>query len=294
MPQISVVMSTYNRADMIKQSAESVLGQTYSNFEFIIIDDCSKDNTCQIIEAYKDGRIKLIKNRQRKGCTFNYHVAQNISRGKYIAHIDDDDIWAPDKLEKQINYMLENSQIVLCGTFIETFGENSRPSWVFYIDGEQLDFAMNFYNPICHSSILYNKLFMEHHNINYNVNYLCSQDYEFYKQILLNGGKLANIEDNLVKYRMHSHRLTDIKESQFIQIENADKVKTELLSRFLNEAEIQKVFTLLKDFPFNKYNKENVLEAMNIIKTGALKNGLYNEEKINFVIDDIASDRYTF
>ena len=290
MVKLSVVMSTYNRAQMLLETVDSVLNQSFSDFEFIIIDDASVDNTNELIKNINDSRIRLYKNVENRGCTFNYHTAQNLAKGKYIVHIDDDDISLPNRFEIQYNYMEENKDTVLSGTFIETFGENARPSWVFYTDSELIDLSVNIYNPICHSSVIYRKSFMELNNINYNMNYICSQDYELYMQILECGGKITNISDTLVKYRMHNDRLTDNWQTQQIQINNAEKVKQRLLSRMFNSEEIEYIKELLKDFPFNNYNTDNVLEAVDLI---AQKNK-YKNDTIQLFKEDIKSRKYKF
>lgn len=293
-PLISVVMSTYNRAKILSETIESILAQTYDNFEFIIINDSSNDNTKDIIQKYSDNRIKLFNNKKNCGCTFNYHTAQNIAKGKYIAHIDDDDISYPKRLEKQIKYMEENTQVALLGTFIETFGENKRPTWVFYKEPKEIYFAMHLYNPICHSSIMYRKSFLEKHAINYDITKRCSQDYDLYKQIILQGGIIANLDEILVKYRMHKNRLTDMKETQDIQILNAEQIKKELLTRFIDMAELEKYNNLIKDFPFNNYNKEQVVKAIRILSMSMKTRG-YDYTKISEkIIKDIQNNLFKF
>ncbi len=285
-PLISVIMSTYNRENLVKEAVESVLNQTYKDFEFIIFDDNSSDNTYEFLNNYDDNRLKIYKNRTNCGCTFNYHNAQNLACGEYIAHIDDDDIWIEHKLRNQIDYMNNNPDIVLLGSFIETFGENARPSWVFDTDSDKLAFMMNFYNPICHSSIIYRKSFMLKNGINYDIRKKCSQDYDFYKQIIEAGGRISNLSDILVRYRMHKKRITDIKETQNIQIDNAENTKTELLKRFLNEDEIKNIKELMRDFPFNEYNMANVIQAIETAGERYVKK--YKTEKK--VIEDVKSD----
>ena len=295
-PLVSVVMSTYNRADILSEAVDSILNQTFDDFEFIIINDNSTDDTHEKLIRYKDSRIRLFNNKKNCGCTFNYHNAQNLACGKYVAHIDDDDISLPERFEKQVDFMESNLDIDLAGTFIETFGEQGkvRPSWVFYTEPETLDFMMNFYNPICHSSVMYRKSFVDKCGINYDITKKCAQDYDFYKQIIINNGKLANLSEVLVKYRMHSNRLTDINESQQIQIMNAEKIKYELLSRYLSKKQIENQNMLLEGFPFNSYKKENVITAVEIL--GSVINSENNEFQrvIEKVKTDIENDLFTF
>ncbi|MCD7779479.1 MAG: glycosyltransferase [Candidatus Gastranaerophilales bacterium] len=235
-----------------------------------------------------------MNNKKNCGCTFNYHNANNLAKGKYIAHIDDDDISFQNRLEKQLSFMENNDDIALSGTYIQTFGENVRPSWVFYTTSEKLDFMMNFYNPICHSSVIYRKNFVDKNAINYDIAKKCAQDYDFYKQILLRGGKLANIPEILVKYRMHLNRLTDIKETQEIQINNAAKIKKELLSRFFNEKIITEISALTLGFPFNDYSKDNVIAAINKTAVEYIRINKGFEQISNEIKNDIISNLYKF
>lgn len=293
-PYLSVVMPTHNRAHFLNETIDSVLNQTFSDFEYIIIDDASTDNTESFLRELKDPRIRIYRNSKNTNCTFCNHNGQNLAKGKYIAHLDDDDVLYPDKFEKQLNFLEKNKDIKLLGTFIETFGENQRPSWVFYKDFEVLDFAMNLYNPLCHSSIIYDKEFAESRRINYNLDYKCSEDYDLYKQFILQGGLIANLDEIMCRYRMHKIRLTDINESRQIMEDKAEIIKTELLKRFLSDDEIKTVRVLLKDFPFNEYKTEDVERAFGIIKTSNRNKGLYNPEAIDVVLNDIRNGRYKF
>ena len=287
---LSVVMSTYNRLQMLPEAVESVLTQSFGDFEFIIIDDNSTDGTFDYLHSLCDDRIKLFKNVENRGCTFNYHIAQNIAKGKYIAHIDDDDISLPARFEKQISFLESNKEISLLGTFIETFGENQRPSWVFYTEPEKIDLCMNFYNPICHSSITYRKDFVDKNFINYNLACKCAQDYDFYKQILFAGGKLANINEVLVRYRMHSNRLTDIRASQQIQIDVAENVKKELQLRFLSKEEHKKISDLMSSFPYNDYSLDDVVCALELVKNKSF----YSQELVQSLVNDIKNNLFKF
>lgn len=289
-PLVSVVMSTYNRADILKESVDSILNQSFTDFEFIIINDCSTDSTLDIISSYSDSRIKLISNRSNYGCTFNYHLANNLAKGQYVAHIDDDDVSFPARLQKQVEFMEKNNDISLLGTLIETFGDGKRPSWVFYEESNILEFVMNFYNPICHSSVMYRKSFVDKQSINYDVSKKCAQDYDFYKQIILKGGKLANLPEVLVKYRMHKNRLTDVKETQNIQIDVAENVKNELLSVYFSKSEIYQIKEKMKDFPFNKYNEEAVFQGLEFVDLRINS----NTELSKKIIFDIKNKRFQF
>lgn len=108
-PLVSVVIPTYNRGRVIGRAIESVLRQTFSDFELIIVDDGSTDNSCEIVGLYDDSRIRLIRNTQNRGANFCRNIGIKESKGKYIAFQDSDDEWTTDKLEVHIRYMQENN-----------------------------------------------------------------------------------------------------------------------------------------------------------------------------------------
>lgn len=103
---VSIIMPSYNTAEYIAESIQSVLSQSYTDWELIVVDDCSTDNTDEVVKPYlTDGRIKYIKNDANSGAAVSRNRALREAKGKWIAFLDSDDIWMPYKLEKQIKYM---------------------------------------------------------------------------------------------------------------------------------------------------------------------------------------------
>ena len=131
---ISIVMPAYNAAQYIEQSIESVLKQSYTNWELIIVDDCSVDDTYKIVEklCLNEERIKLFRMNENSGVAMARNFAISMSRGKYIAFLDSDDLWLPDKLEKQLNLMREKKR--LRGNFCRV------PAQPLFVYGEGLSF----------------------------------------------------------------------------------------------------------------------------------------------------------
>lgn len=105
---VSVIMPSFNTGEYIAASVESVLAQTYSNWELLIVDDCSTDNTTEVICRYQDPRIILLKNKTNSGAALSRNYALREAKGRWIAFLDSDDIWEPNKLEKQLHFMQEN------------------------------------------------------------------------------------------------------------------------------------------------------------------------------------------
>lgn len=124
-PLVSIIAPLYNSEKFIAETIESVLAQTYKNWEMLIVNDCSKDNGAKIAEEYskKDKRIKLFNNEKNEGVSFTRNRAIDLSNGKYIAFLDSDDLWHKEKLEKQIG-MMEEKNISLSYTAYTKINED--------------------------------------------------------------------------------------------------------------------------------------------------------------------------
>lgn len=127
---ISVIIPTYNRGYIIKNSIESVLNQTYENIELIVVDDNSDDNTEEIINSFNDKRVKYIKLQENRGACYARNLGVKYSKGKYISFQDSDDVWHKDKLEKQKNF-LEKNNLDVVGCKMSINRENSEQRNIF-------------------------------------------------------------------------------------------------------------------------------------------------------------------
>lgn len=105
---VSIIMPSYNTAEYIPDSIKSIQAQTYENWELIIVDDCSTDNSMEVIRSFNEPRIKLLQNEKNSGAAISRNYALREAKGKWIAFLDSDDTWVPEKLEKQIKFMEEN------------------------------------------------------------------------------------------------------------------------------------------------------------------------------------------
>ena len=106
---VSIIMPSYNTAQYIKNSIDSILAHTYKNWELLIVDDCSTDNTDEIVAQFNDSRITYVKNEKNSGAAISRNRALKMAKGKWIAFLDSDDLWTPDKLEKQLAFMVTNN-----------------------------------------------------------------------------------------------------------------------------------------------------------------------------------------
>lgn len=125
---VSIIMPSYNTGRFIKETIESVLAQTYTNWELLIVDDCSTDDTDEVVGAYlSDERIRYFKNETNSGAAISRNRALREAKGKWIAFLDSDDLWEPEKLQKQISFMKENDYHFSYTNYVE-IDEESKPN----------------------------------------------------------------------------------------------------------------------------------------------------------------------
>lgn len=208
-PLVSVVMGCYNSEKYIREAIDSILHQTICDFEFIIIDDCSNDNTIKIIKSYDDNRIRLILNDENKGLGYSLNYGLNIAKGKYIARMDADDISLPKRFEMQIKYLESNPDVVCVGTWSKKIGDIGLMTQIFspYIKNheshEYLKALVLFGTPMMHPSVMFNADMLRTNGINYDPSCRKAQDYELWSRIIWKY-RMANIPKVLLFYRYSS------------------------------------------------------------------------------------------
>ena len=203
-PLISIVMSVFNAEAHVAEAIESILNQTYSDFEFLIIDDASTDNSFDILSSFRDERITLIQNKENLGLTKSLNKGIKLAKGQYIARMDADDISLPSRLAKQLQFMQEHPEIDICGTWYKTFGEKEYLQKLPALH-EQIKADLLFYTPIAHPSVLMKKNIFEAHK--YPENFQKAQDYALWIKLIKNY-KFANLPEPLLKYRIHKNQIS--------------------------------------------------------------------------------------
>ena len=203
-PLVTVLMSAYNGEKYLAEAIDSILNQTYKNFEFLIIDDGSTDRTSPILEDYskQDKRILVLKNKENIGLTKSLNIGIKIAKGKYIARMDADDISFPERFEKQVLFMENNLDVVVCGAWAEVFDDKNKYLNKTPITNEAIKAALFFTSALIHSSVILRMDVMFKKQLMYNENCTYAQDYELWCRMAPKY-KFANIPQVLVKYRDH-------------------------------------------------------------------------------------------
>ena len=201
-PLVSVVMLTYKRADIVPQAIDSILAQTFKDFEFIILNDGSPDNTDEVIKKYvkKDSRIRYYKNDQNRGIAYSRNRAASLAKGKYVAIMDDDDESLPERLQKQVEFMEKHPDVtVVSGQIKESIWPEISQ------DSNQLAAGLIQLNNIGNANTMYRREFVQEHKITYqNVDY--GEDWYFWLEILFSGGKFSAISDEVIYRRDFSEK----------------------------------------------------------------------------------------
>lgn len=209
MPKISVIMPVYNGGKYFKEAVESISKQTYKDFELIIINDGSTDDSLQVLNklAEGDGRIKIIS-RENKGIVHSLNEGVKLSQGQYIARMDADDVSMPERLEKQINFMESNQDLVLCGTWAKKIDEtgNKIGEYKVPVTSSEIRKRILFHNPFIHPSVMFRKDVFE--NVGgYNSFFKYIEDYELWTRLVFRH-KTDNLPEMLLKYRIQGGQLT--------------------------------------------------------------------------------------
>ena len=206
-PKVTVLMSVYNGEKYLNEAIDSILRQTFKDFEFLIVNDGSTDKTGEILKSYNDPRIKIIDNEKNIGLTRSLNIGLRIAKGEYIARQDADDISMPERLEKELSIIENNSEIIMVACWIKIIDENSNKIrfWqadIEYNSPEEIYYTLFFENCIAHSTVLFDKELVLKIG-GYNESFQKSQDYELWSR-LSKIGKIIKIKENLVIRREHN------------------------------------------------------------------------------------------
>ena len=258
-PEITVLMSACNAERFLKNAVHSILAQSYSNFEFIIIDDGSSDNTWNMLTGLKDSRIKLVRNRENKGLTRSLNEGLKLARGTYIARMDADDISLPRRLEQQKIFLDKHPATAMVGCWIEVIDENGQKTkrFNFPIVPYLLRWRLLFTNIFAHSAVMFRKdAALDIGGYSEKMRY--AQDYDLWSRISIHW-EVANIPDVLVQWRFWEQGISAMqaKKQEEAAVQIAKRNISYLIGRYPDEVYFEYIRGLYT-------NKTNSLQSEDI------------------------------
>ncbi|QYN51687.1 MULTISPECIES: glycosyltransferase [Apibacter] len=241
LPLVTIIVPTYNVADYIENAIDSLLYQTYTNLEIIIVDDFSTDDTLKIIKNKysKNNKIKIFENKKNLGSSFTRNIGIQQAKGKYIALLDADDYYVKDKIKKQVQLMEANPDIGVCSSFLQCFG----------LQNNIIEFSVNHSDikdnqllgcPVAQPATMFRTSILRKYDLYYNENFRLAQDYELFVRMLELNIQFISIPEPLVYYRISGNQASFVMDKGKMirnkeQWEVSKKIHYKVLNKLINE-----------------------------------------------------------
>jgi glycosyltransferase involved in cell wall biosynthesis len=230
---VTVLMAAYNEARFIAAAVESILGQSFGEFEFLIIDDGSTDSSADYLRNLRDSRVRLVRNESNLGLTRSLNKGLDAARGKYIARMDADDIALPDRLARQVALLDANPHVGIVGSSRVLIDENDQEIAVAQAAEDDLGIRWKCLlgNPFGHPTVMLRRAIIEQHRLRYDESFRTAQDYELWTRLLMHT-QGANLRQPLLRYRL---RNGISKTNKPDQLANHDRIALAACNRLLPE-----------------------------------------------------------
>ena len=230
-PRVSFILPIYNGGRHLRETLESLLAQTFREFEIVAVNDGSTDETAQILRDQHDSRLRVIA-RENRGLVASLNEAIGAARGELLARIDADDICMPWRLEKQVGFLEAHADVGVVGSAIAPFGgAGAEP----LVPPGRPAATMLFRTAIAHPSVMMRKSMLERHRLQYREPYRCAQDYDLWCRCIVRGVGIRNMPGPLIRYRMHAGQITQAL-AEPTQVEG-EAIRAEFVRTMLPEAE---------------------------------------------------------
>jgi glycosyltransferase involved in cell wall biosynthesis len=212
-PKVTVLMPVFNGEKFLREAVESILSQTFTDFEFLIIDDGSVDRSVGIIRSYHDRRIRLIRNEGNLGIVPALNKGIDLARGEYIARMDCDDISLPHRLERQTAFLDAHRDIGACGSWIQAFSENWRWIVKYPASFEEILCSLFYNAAMAHPSVMMRTALLRQYHLYYDQSFLHAEDFELWVRAV-QYTRLENIPEVLLRYRKSGAQITSGRNDQ--------------------------------------------------------------------------------
>lgn len=260
MPRVSVMMPVYNTEEsFLREAIDSILSQTFGDFEFLVINDGSTNNAEEVILSYKDDRIKYIKNDLNLGLIKTLNKGLDLAQGEYIARMDSDDISLPERFAKQVKFLDENQDIQVLGSWYEWFPKRKlQKSAINDKDIKECLIVQS--NSLGHPTVMLRKSFIDNFGVRYDENCPYVEDYALWLS-LIDKANFANFPEVLLKYRIHGNSVC--KTNKRNQILNVYKLMAQNQSKHfgIEDSKIMEAISILKEG--KKITSQNLMDINN-------------------------------
>ncbi len=231
--KVSVITPVYNFESTIADTILSVLNQTHGNFELLLIDDCSTDNSLAVMEGFaaKDDRIHVLSTPVNSWAHAAANVALEYATGDYVAILDGDDILLLDRLETQVDFLELHQEIDVCGGWVQLFGDSNKKIATMQLDDFSIRAGMLFDTTLAHGAAMIRRSVIEKHMIRYNTEIYYAHDYDLFTRLAFDcNARFANLPKVLYLYRSHEGQASKLYRDE--QSDFADQVRCKVLERF--------------------------------------------------------------
>ncbi len=221
-PRVTVLMPVYNGEAYLREAVASILGQSFTDFELLVINDGSCDRSVDVLTSFDDHRIRLVHNTQNLGLIASLNRGFELSQGEYIARMDCDDISLPERLEKQVAFLDAHPNAGVCGTWFRKFGQGVHKVVRWESAPDSVRSAMLFSCSLAHPTIMLRRCVFDSYGLRYDPEYLHAEDYDLWVRAL-KYMDMANLPEVLLDYRVHPDQVTQ--RLSKTQIETAGRVR---------------------------------------------------------------------
>ena len=206
-PEVSVIMPVYNAAPYLRDAIDSIVAQTFQNWELILLNDGSTDNSLQIAQSYTDPRIRILDSEKNYGLIHQLNRGMEAAQGRYIARLDADDIALPGRLQRQFDYLEQHPEIGLLGGFARVIGTDEIMQHS--TSREDIVIELLHRNAYIHSTVMFRKSVFLAVSNGFNEEYKHAEDYHIWQLFALHTG-VANLNEVLIQYRMHEQQVSKL------------------------------------------------------------------------------------
>jgi glycosyltransferase involved in cell wall biosynthesis len=273
-------MPVYNGATYLNEAIDSILNQTYNDFEFLIIDDGSTDGSVKIIKSYDDNRIRLVENRNNLGQSETLNKGLSLAKGKYIARMDQDDISMPERLKKQVEFMDECPNIGVCGSWIQYFGKYNYLTPL-ELDDDSIKIKLLTNQNLAHPSVMIRKSTLVKYQLNYDPTFTVAMDYDLWVR-MFEYCSFANLPEPLLKYRTHKNQKSNISSgTSYSEMIRVLALLLEKMDFRFNRYDLSMHYKIVTGTSLDSLNKYKVFKYLIRLRSQNRHNEMFNTGAFN-------------